>query len=188
MDDASQAALDAMSASPLFPFVGKLTVKPLGEPMARELQREGEGDRPCKSCGNNDRVWWSNQRWKVTAIRPTANPVGLFLETVDHIDFEHFDTTMAAEFGVLVMQMEGAIRSLTSVGRVHIHRWGDGSEHFHVWFQGRPAKQLELYGWGNVLWSQVLPPLPADEIDANHAVVVDRFHAVAGGIVADRAG
>ncbi|MFT4866612.1 MAG: hypothetical protein ACI8RE_002810 [Ilumatobacter sp.] len=64
MDDGSQAALDAMSASPLFPFAGELTLKPLGEPMETELQREGEGDRPCKSCGNNGRVWWSNSRWK----------------------------------------------------------------------------------------------------------------------------
>ena len=56
-------------------------------------------------------------------------------------------------------------------------RWGDGSSHFHMWFQGRPAKQLELYGWGNVLWSQVLDPLPAEVIDANHELVVDHLRA-----------
>ncbi len=90
---------------------------------------------------------------------------------------------MASEFGVLTWQIERAISELESVGRVHIHRWGDGSAHFHVWFQGRPARQVELYGWGNVLWSQVLAPLPADEIDANHAHVIARIAATLGDSV-----
>ena len=79
-----------------------------------------------------------------------------------------------------------AISSIEAVGRVHVHRWGDGSEHFHVWFQGRPARRLELYGWGNVLWSQILPPLSAEETDANHTVVIEHLHAAAGGVIADR--
>jgi hypothetical protein len=57
----------------------------------------------------------------------------------------------------------------------------DGSSHFHVWFQGRPARQLELYGWGNVLWSQVLAPLPAEVVDAHHATVLDAFVRDVGG-------
>ena len=72
------------------------------------------------------------------------------------------------------------------VGRVHIHRWGDGSSHFHVWFQGRPARQLELYGWGNILWSQVAEPLSAASIDANHTLVIDHFSVRAGGVIASR--
>ncbi len=177
MDDAQIEAIRRVTSSPLFPFDEQLAVKPLGELMPHEIIREGEGDRPCTTCGDEDRVLWRNDRWKITPLQPTANPVALFLETVEHIDFGDFDTQMASEFGVLTWQMERAISALDSVGRVHIHRWGDGSAHFHVWFQGRPARQVELYGWGNVLWSQVLPPLPADTIEANHARVISRIAA-----------
>ncbi len=111
--------------------------------------------------------------------------MGVFLETVDHIDFEHFDDDLAAEYGVLTRHLEAAIRGVDAVGRVHIHRWGDGSAHFHVWFQGRPARQLELYGWGNVLWPQILPPLPDEALAANHAQVLDAFGASAGGTVVE---
>lgn len=186
MDHDQARAIERLTTSPLFPFEGDFTLKPFGAPMETELPRDGEGDRPCHSCGGDDRVWWSNDRWKVTTLRPTVNPVGLFLETVDHIDFEHFDEKLAAEYGVLTMHIEAAIRSLDSVGRVHVHRWGDGSEHFHIWFQGRPAKQLELYGWGNVLWTQILEPLPADVVDANHRHVVSFLHERIGGVIADR--
>jgi len=183
-DDAQQAALERLSGSPLFPFNRELQLKSLGDLLPHEIIREGEGDRPYMSCGNDERIWWSNERWKITALQPTANPVGLFLETVDHIDFEDFDEQLAAEYGVLTMHIEAAVRSLDSVGRVHIHRWGDGSAHFHVWFQGRPARQLELYGWGNVLWAQVLPPLSVEQTNANHRRVVERVHETAGGTLA----
>ena len=90
---------------------------------------------------------------------------------------------MAAEYGVLTRHLVRAIDALDRVGRVHVHRWGDGSSHFHVWFQGRPARQLELYGWGNVLWAQLLPALPAEVVTANHAQVVAAFAGTAGGTV-----
>ncbi len=179
-------AVERMIESPLFPFTADLRLKTLSEPMATELTREGESGRPCESCDADERVLWRNERWKVSGIRPSANPVGLFLETVEHIDFEHFDEEMASEFGRLTWHLEAAIRALDSVGRVHVHRWGDGAEHFHVWFQGRPARQLELYGWGNVLWAQLLEPLPVDEVAASHALVVERLHAAVGGTVADQ--
>lgn len=176
------ARVQRLVSMPLFPFTGEFEVKPLGDLMAEELARDGESpDRPCHSCGGDERVLWRNERWKVTRMSPSANPVGVFLETIDHIDFEHFDDELAAEYGVLTRHLEAAIRSLEAVGRVHIHRWGDGSAHFHVWFQGRPARQLELYGWGNVLWPQILPPLEADVVEANHAAVLDAFARSARG-------
>ncbi len=177
MDDAVRRVIE----SPLFPFDEHLELKPLSDVMDAELPRDGEAGKPCHSCRETDRVLWSNDRWKVTAIRPTANPVGLFLETVDHIDFEHFDSLLANEFGMLTWILERAISSIETVGRVHIHRWGDGSEHFHVWFQGRPAGQLEMYGWGNVLWPQVLPPLASDTVSANHARIIAELTTAVGG-------
>ncbi|MFK8023029.1 MAG: hypothetical protein AB8G26_03610 [Ilumatobacter sp.] len=186
MDERTQQAVARMMQSPLFPLDGDLRLKALGPLMETEVVREGEGGRPCPSCDSEDRILWRNDRWKVTPLQPTANPVGLFLETVDHVDFEHFDDEMAAEFGLLTVRLEAAVRAVESVGRVHVHRWGDGSSHFHVWFQGRPARQLELYGWGNVLWSQLAEPLPAASIDRNHASVIDHLRERAGGFVPPR--
>lgn len=183
-----RAKVQRLQAMPLFPFEGELTMKSLGPLLEAELVRDGESpDRPCHSCGGDERVLWRNDRWKVTRMSPSANPVGVFLETVEHCDVEHFDDELAAEYGVLTRHLEAAIRSLDSVGRVHIHRWGDGSAHFHVWFQGRPARQLELYGWGNVLWPQILPPLPTDVLDANHASVIATFARAVGGEVIEPA-
>ncbi len=162
---------------PLFPFNANMQLKTLGAPMAAELPRDGEGGKPCHSCGRPERVLWSNDRWKITGIEPSANPVGLFLETVDHIDFEQFDETYARDLGELTWRLEQAIRSIDSVGRAHIHRWGDGSSHFHMWFLGRPAKQLEMYGWGNALWSQILDPLPDDVLAGNHSKVLDHIRS-----------
>lgn len=170
-----------MQESPLFPFDGDLSLRAMTPLMHTEVVREGEGGRSCKSCDSDERTLWSNERWKITRMTPTANPVGLFLETVDHIDFEDFDDELAADYGLLTVRLESAIRSLDSVGRVHIHRWGDGSSHFHVWFQGRPARQLELYGWGNVLWSQLAEPLPHDVVDANNAAVIEHVCGSLGG-------
>ncbi len=174
-------AVNRLTDSPLFPFMGEFTMKALGEPMAHELVRDGENGRPCHSCGHDERILWSNDRWQIAALQRSINPVGLFLETKGHHDFEHFDESTAAEFGVLTWRIEEAIRQVEAVGRVHIHRWGDGSSHFHVWFQGRPARQLELYGWGNVLWPQVLAPLPAELIIANHAKVLGHLVSTSGG-------
>lgn len=183
-DGLSRQHVARLTSIPLFPFTGELAMKPLGELLAHELVREGESpDRPCHSCGAHDDVLWHNERWKVTRMHPSANPVGVFLETVEHVDFEDFDDVLAAEYGVLTRHLEAAIRGVDAVGRVHIHRWGDGSAHFHVWFQGRPARRLELYGWGDVLWSQLLPTLPADELAAHQTPVLREFARTAGGTV-----
>ena len=177
MDDAIEQRIQRLTDAPMFPFEGEFRIRELGEPMAQELARGGEAGQPCRACEPppEDRLLWSNARWRITTIPPSINPVGLFLETNEHLDFQDFDDDIAAEYGVLSRHLEAAIRSLPAVGRVHIHRWGDGSAHFHVWFQGRPARQLELCGWGNVLWAQLLPALPKPEIQANHAQVINRF-------------
>ena len=45
----------------------------------------------------------------------------------------------------------------------------------------QPLMEAELYGRGNVLWSQLLPPLAQSEIDANHAGVIAAFTASLDG-------
>jgi hypothetical protein len=178
MSEALNQRISKMVAMPLFPLTANGQLKPLTEPMASELTRDGENGKPCPTCEKTtplDQALWTNGRWQISTFLASANPVLLFLETVEHMDFEHLDEAMAAEFGVLTWRLEAAIRSLDVVGRVHVNRWGDGSSHFHVWFQGRPAGQLEFYGWGNVLWSQLLDPLAKEVLDANHQQVLAHF-------------
>ena len=176
-----ERAIQRLTRMPLFPFEGEFKLKDLTPLMDAEYQRSGEGDSPCNRCSTEDGILWRKGPWTLAPIFASANPVGLFLETVDHIDFEDFDDEMAADYGIITRHLEAAIRAQSSVGRVHIHRYADGSSHFHVWFQGRPARQLELYGWGNNVWAQVLPPLPQDVIDAHHAAVLEAFVASYGG-------
>jgi hypothetical protein len=174
-DEAIDQRIRKLVDSPLFPLTREFTLKDRPAPLSAELPRDGEGGRPCHSCGRKDRVLWGNDRWQIAAMPVSGNPVLLFLETVEHVDFEDLDEPMAQEFGMLSWRLEAAIRTIEGVGRVHIHRWGDGSAHFHVWFQGRPARQLECYGYGNVLWPLVCDPLPADVVGANHQRVLEAF-------------
>lgn len=108
---------------------------------------------PCYGSGHPDAYEppaqiWGNETRVVRPIRfgDTAAPFPAYmLETVEHLDFEDFDDDLAADFGVMCVRVERAIRGLGSVGRVHVNRWGDGGSHFHVWFLGRPkgAAQAE---------------------------------------------
>jgi hypothetical protein len=95
----------------------------------------------------------------------------VFLETREHVDLDGLDDDMAAEMGGLMVRVEAAVRAVPDVGRVHVHRWSDGSAHLHLWFIARPARRIEMYGWGNVLWSEVLPPVAEAEFEHNLAIV-----------------
>ena len=48
---------------------------------------------------------------------------------------------------------------------MHVHRWGDGSAHFHMWFFGRPFGASHLLGMGMAMWADILPPMARDEWD-----------------------
>ena len=171
-----QKRIDRLVNSPMFPLDDNRQLKALSDSISAEKPRMGEGGVDCATCVG-DHVLWSRGRWQISSTFPSALPVGLFLETADHLDFEDLYDAMAAEYGLISRHLEAAIRQLPAVGRVHIHRWGDGAEHFHVWFQGRPAGHEEFLGFGAILWSLVLPPLPTSEIESNHAEVLATFDA-----------
>jgi hypothetical protein len=67
---------------------------------------------------------------------------------------------MAAELGTLLARIERAVRAIDGIGRVHVCRWGDGSEHLHWWFMARPARFPQLIGSFAAIWDDVLPPTP----------------------------
>jgi hypothetical protein len=84
---------------------------------------------------------------------------------------------MAAELGIMLARIERAVRAVPGVGRVHVCRWGDGSEHLHWWFMARPARLHQLIGSFAAIWDDVLPPLP-DEVWRDNLAIVRRELAV----------
>ena len=79
---------------------------------------------------------------------------------------------MAADLGVHLARIERAIRSVGEIGRVHVCRWGDGSEHLQWWFMARPARMPQLLGSSAAIWDDILPPTPESIWRENAAAAV----------------
>jgi hypothetical protein len=170
--DAVGEEIDRVVAAPMFPFEGEMRLKEPPAPVAVEPARAGEGDRPCGRCADPERgVIWSSGRFVVTSGPRTALPVTVFIESRAHLDIDGLDEDAASELGRLIVALEGAVREVPGVGRVHVHRWADGSAHFHLWFMARPLGHVEMFGWGTELWSQVLPPTDEAAHAANLEIV-----------------
>ena len=69
------------------------------------------------------------------------------------------------------VKVQRAVYAIGEIGNVHVCRWGDGSEHFHVWFMARPARIPQLVGSFAAIWDDVLPPLPDEVWQANLDVI-----------------
>lgn len=157
-----------------FPFEGEMRPKRLEPPLDNEPPRVGEGGVDCWACDKPDSEFlWTNERWR---LAPTTDlrglPVVVLLYPRDHYaDPGDLPDDLAAELGVLIARVERAVRSVGEIGRVHIGRWGDGSEHLHWWFMARPARLAQLRTSFAAIWDDVLPPTPEDLRDENLAAL-----------------
>ena len=156
-----------------WPFAGELTPQPLAPPVDAEPARRGEGGVDCWRCAHADEgALWSNDNWVVMPLSsPTGLPMVAILETRRHYDFHDLPDDLAAELGPMLLKVQRAVYEVGDIGNVHVCRWGDGSEHFHVWFMARPARIPQLIGSFAAIWDDVLPPLPDELWQANLAVV-----------------
>jgi hypothetical protein len=145
-----------------FPFDGDIRVRPLQPPVDAEQPRHGAGGVDCRRCERGDETAiWRDENWRVVPTdRPHGLPVIVMLETRAHLDLPDLSDELAAELGPLIVRIERAVRSVGEIGRVHVCRWGDGSEHFHVWFMARPARLPQLIGSFAAIWDDILPPTP----------------------------
>ncbi|MGH3714403.1 MAG: hypothetical protein ACRDT4_13215 [Micromonosporaceae bacterium] len=170
---------------PTFPFEGKLRVKPL-EPPTEEPPREGAGGEDCKKCAAPDADYiWVDERWRVRALgQPSGLPAVVVLETRHHYDMGDLSNLLAAELGVLTVRLERAMRSIDGVARVHVNRWGDGSEHLHVFFLARPAGLLQLRGTFLSMWDEILPPISEQQWRENLAFIAAWLAEYGGQAVA----
>jgi diadenosine tetraphosphate (Ap4A) HIT family hydrolase len=164
-----ERAKDALRMPPVeewetFPFDGEMQPRPLTPPDAVERPRHGEAGVDCSRCAAaDDEFVWTNERWRVHVLGPTGLPFVAMLEPREHYaEPGDLPDELAAELGVLLARIERAIRSLGEIGRVHVCRWGDGSEHLHWWFMTRPARLPQLIGSFAAIWDDILPPVPEE--------------------------
>jgi diadenosine tetraphosphate (Ap4A) HIT family hydrolase len=165
-----------------FPFEGGIRVRPLEPPVEAEAPRHGEGGVGCRRCERGDETAiWRDEHWRLAPLNePSGLPVVVLLETREHFDLPDLPDELAAELGPLIVRIERAVRSVGEIGRVHVCRWGDGSEHFHVWFMARPARLPQLIGSFAAVWHDILPPTP-EEVWRDNLATVARAMDSAGG-------
>ncbi len=147
-----------------FPWEGELITRKFLPPVEAEEPRAGEGGTTCWRCANPGAgVIWGNERWLVSSTQqPTGLPLVLFLQTREHMDFLDMDDDLASEYGRITNALHRIMSHLPNIGRVHVCKWGDGSEHLHSWFMARTARLTQTIGSFAAEWDEVLPPVPED--------------------------
>ena len=161
-----------------WPFEGEVRPKRL-EPLTPEPEISGHGGVDCKACTKPDSEYlWTTDRWRVTALEPGGLPVIVLLEPREHFAGPaDLPEELAREQGVMLGRLERAVLAVGGIARVHIGRWGEGAEHLHWWFMGRPEGFGQLRSSFAEIWDEVLPPTPEDVWNENLARVVSALEA-----------
>ena len=157
-----------------FPFDGEMHPRALQRPGAVDPPRLGQGGAGCRSCSApDDNYLWTDDCWRLLAPPRNGLPIVVLLEPRQHFaEPGDLPDDLARDLGVMLARVERAVRSVGEIGRVHVCRWGDGGEHLHWWFMGRPARMPQLIGSFAAVWDDILPPTPEDVWRANLDSVV----------------
>ena len=147
-----------------WPFEGELRPKPLA-PLTPEPTIHGQGGADCSACAKPDSEYlWSGERWRLTALdEPSGLPVIVLLEPREHYAGPaDLPDDLAREQGLMLGRVERAVLAVDTVARVHLGRWGEGAEHLHWWFIGRPRGFGQLRSSFAEIWDEVLPATPPE--------------------------
>lgn len=172
---------DALLEGPLSSF-DAVTLRPLAEMLVPEQPRVGTLDRAaCAHCRPSEHTIWWDDDWQVRAgwDRMGIPFVGGFAPR-DHVRLEDAPLELLAGLGPLLQRLSAAVKAIPGVARCHFARWGDGSEHFHLWALARPAGMMQGRGAMLAFWDDVLPAVP-DELVAEHLRIVAESLAADGG-------
>jgi diadenosine tetraphosphate (Ap4A) HIT family hydrolase len=156
-----------------WPFEGDVRPKTLA-PLTPEPEIQGQGGADCRACAKPDSEYlWTDDRWRLTALAPGGLPVVLLLEPREHFAGPaDLPDELSREQGTMLGRVERAVLTVGGIARVHIGRWGEGAEHLHWWFIGRPEGFGQLRSSFAEIWDEVLPPTPPDVWQANLERVV----------------
>jgi diadenosine tetraphosphate (Ap4A) HIT family hydrolase len=176
-DELFRRAAGALRTPPVaewdsWPFEGALRPRAL-QPPDPEPVLAGAGGVDCAGCTKPDSDYlWTNERWRLLALEPSGLPVIVLLEPREHhAGPADLPDELAREMGVMLGRVERAVLAVGEIGRVHIGRWGEGAEHLHWWFIGRPAGMGQLRSSFAEIWDEVLPPTPQEIWEDNLARV-----------------
>jgi diadenosine tetraphosphate (Ap4A) HIT family hydrolase len=162
------------------PWIGAdentLPLKELSPPVEVEPPLGGAGAVDCGACHPAADEWtlYEDDLWRVRLLHKDMTfPGSAMLTSVRHANgIAELNEAELATYGVMCQRITRALLSREAgspgygdgrVGRVHMHFWGDGGEHFHVWFFPRPFGYLDLRGSYLVEWEELLPPAPEEE-------------------------
>jgi hypothetical protein len=153
------------------------------EPMlVPEEPRAGEVDRAaCSHCRPSPHTIWTDDLWHVNAGFTTMGIpfVGGFAPNA-HCRLDDAEPEVLAALGPLMQRLGRAVGSIPGIARTHFARWGDGSEHFHLWALARPAGMMQGRGAMLAFWDDVLPPMTAEMQDEHLRIVAEAMAADGG--------
>lgn len=160
----------------------EVALKPLAEMRVPERPRAGELDRAeCGHCRPSDHTLWHDDEWQVRAgFDRMGLPFVGGIAPRQHVRLDNAPLDLLAGLGPLLQRVSGAVTSIRGVARCHFARWGDGSEHFHLWALARPAGMMQGRGAMLAFWDDVLPDVPGG-LATEHFRVVAESLASRGG-------
>jgi hypothetical protein len=160
----------------------QVTLKPLEPMQVPEAPRAGELDpSECGHCRRSDFTIWRDDVWHVNAgFEPMRIPFIGGLAPNAHCRLEDAPLEVLSALGPLMQRLSVAVKSIPGVARTHFSRWGDGSEHFHLWALARPAGMMQGRGAMLAFWNDVLPAMP-EAMATEHLRIVAESLASGGG-------
>lgn len=159
-----------------------VTLKPLHPMLVPERPRAGELDpTECGHCRPSGHTIWRDELWHVNAgFEPMRIPFIGGIAPNGHCRLEDAPLELLTTLGPLLQRVSAAVKTIPGVARTHFARWGDGSEHFHLWALGRPAGMMQGRGAMLAFWNDLLPTMPND-LAAEHLRIVAEALAAGGG-------
>lgn len=166
-----------------------VTLKPLAEMLVPEAPRSGTVDRAeCGHCRPSEHTIWRDELWQVrSGFDRMGIPFVGGIAPREHVRLEDADVELLAGLGPLLKRVSAAVKAVPGVARCHFSRWGDGSEHFHLWALARPAGMMQGRGAMLAFWDDVLPAMPPEMV-RDHLRIVAEALAADGGTTFPDAG
>lgn len=161
-----------------------VTLKPLAPMRVPEQPRAGELDgAQCGHCRPSEHTIWRDDLWHVNAGWDRMGiPFVGGIAPNEHVRLEDAPLELLETLGPLIQRVSAAVKSIPGVARTHFSRWGDGSEHFHLWALARPEGMMQGRGAMLAFWDDVLPAMP-DSLKQEHLRIVAESLAERGGEV-----